>query len=100
MPREVKQPSTLDGIERLEQELDSAEREALCNLAKHLREAVLELPSESRLARSFVRHASKFETWARGSAAALWGDVELDVGARQRPRAMGRRRTGQPYARP
>ena len=52
-------------LERLDRNIKDAEHEALSNLAAHLREAVLNIPSESRLARVFVRQAKEFDNLAR-----------------------------------
>lgn len=56
--------TTIDELTRLDREVERAERQALCDLAEYLRAAVLELPSVSKLARSFVRCAAQFERWA------------------------------------
>jgi hypothetical protein len=47
----------LDQLERLDMEIRMAECRAVHQLAEHLREAVRELPSESRLALVFVKNA-------------------------------------------
>jgi hypothetical protein len=41
-----------------------AERTALLNLAQHLREAVFDIPAESKLARTFGRYGSRFAAQA------------------------------------
>jgi hypothetical protein len=57
--------ATNDELARLDREIKDAEHAALSNLASHLREAVLNIPSESRLARVFVRQAKEFDNLAR-----------------------------------
>jgi hypothetical protein len=79
--------ATVDELTRLDREMVAAERQVLRALAEHLRQAVLELPSESRLARSFVRHAAKFDMAASGSGADLWGTLELEKMVREEGRA-------------
>jgi len=70
--------ATIDELERLDREIDDAERQALRNLAEHLRDAVRDMPSESRLALAFVRYAREFDMWAGGSSPGLWGASSLD----------------------
>ncbi len=73
--------ASIDELTRLDQEVDQAERRALRNLGEHLREAVRDLPSQSQLARIFVRHAANFEKWGalsnRGHGATM-GKCELE----------------------
>lgn len=59
--------ANLDDIERLDREIRAAERNAMSNLAAHLREAVRDLPSQSRLALYFVQHAKTFDVLATGT---------------------------------
>jgi hypothetical protein len=67
----------LDAIERLDREIQEAEAQAMHNLAAHLREAVRDLPSQSRLALAFVQHAKAFDILAGGTAPGEWGGLHL-----------------------
>ena len=67
----------LDAVERLDREIQEAEAQALHNLAAHLREAVRDLPSQSRLALAFVQHAKTFDVFAGGTAPGEWGALHL-----------------------
>jgi hypothetical protein len=69
--------ATVDQLEQLDREVEEAERRALRDLAAHLRAAVLDMPTESALARAFVRGARKFEMWAGGPSPASSGAMEL-----------------------
>jgi hypothetical protein len=65
--------ANLEDIERLDLIIQETERRAVIKLAEHLRAAVRDLPSQSRLALSFVRHANKLECWTQGSSPGIWG---------------------------
>jgi hypothetical protein len=69
--------ATIEEIERHDALIRAAEAQALLNLAAHLREAVIDLPVDSPLARAFVRRARTFEVAAQGRAVSLRGDGEL-----------------------
>jgi hypothetical protein len=56
----------LDQLRALDAQIRYAEKRAVQRLAEHLRDAVRDLPSESRLALKFVRYADEFELWATG----------------------------------
>lgn len=71
--------ATIEEIERRDAEVRAAEIKALRNLAAHLREAVIDLPAESLLARAFVRRARTFEDAARTRDAARDGEGELQM---------------------
>lgn len=64
--------ANLEDIERLDLIIQETERRAVMNLAEHLRAAVRDLPSQSRLALSFVRHANTLDVWAGGSSPGQW----------------------------
>lgn len=70
--------ASIDELERLDREIREADQRALQNLAEHLREAVRDMPSESKLALAFVRYARKFEMWANdGVHGDIWGMSSL-----------------------
>jgi hypothetical protein len=71
--------ATIEEIERYAADLRAAEVRAMRNLAAHLREAVLDLPVESRLAQAFVHRAKTFEEAARQHNICLHGDGELGM---------------------
>ena len=64
----------LDELVRLDKEIRSAERDALLDLARYLREAVVQLPSQSKLGLIFVRRANKLAARARDSTPILGAD--------------------------
>lgn len=72
--------STIDELLALDDAIAVAEGNALRALADHLREAAVNLPAGSKLARSFARHSLKFDQWAqvanRGHEAEM-GNIEL-----------------------
>ncbi len=73
--------STIEELERLEAEIAVAEYRALSNLAAHLRDAAVELPIQSRLARTFIQHAREFEQRSATAYSALRGlawDIQQD----------------------
>jgi hypothetical protein len=65
----------LEQLQRLDAQIRYAEKRAVQRLAEHLRDAVRDLPSESRLALIFVRKPDTFELWATG------GDVSVSTWA-------------------
>jgi len=69
---------TIDELTRLDCEIEEAERRAMRDLAEHLRGAVRDMPSESRLARSFVRHAAKLDRQAGASGSSAWRSIKLE----------------------
>jgi hypothetical protein len=69
--------STVEQIELRAAEIRAAEARAMRNLAAHLREAVIDLPIESRLALAFVKRARTFEMAATAHDVVLHGDGEL-----------------------
>src|SRR5579859_7277281 len=74
--------ATIEEIERQDALIRSSEAAALRNLAAHLREAVIDLPVESQLARAFVKRAKTFEGAAQERNIPLHGDSELWMLAR------------------
>jgi hypothetical protein len=68
---------TVEQIELRAAEIRAAEARAMRNLAAHLREAVIDLPIESRLALAFVKRARTFEMAATAHDVVLHGDGEL-----------------------
>jgi hypothetical protein len=76
--REEQDMATPDELTQLDLEVQRAEQQAMRNLAEYLRDAVLEMPSESKLARAFVRHASNFESRA-GAGTMVLGNLERDL---------------------
>jgi len=56
--------ASIDELRRLDAETRLAERSALVGIANDLREAVQDLPSESRLGLIFVRRADELEACA------------------------------------
>jgi len=70
--------ATMEEMARFEAAVAQAEADALRALAKHLREAVIDLPVESRLARTFAGASKKFDQWSehRGHEAEM-GHIEL-----------------------
>ena len=69
--------ATIQDIERRDAEIWAAEAKALRDLAKYLREAVIDLPVESGVARAFVVRARTIEGAARHRNLALHGGGEL-----------------------
>jgi hypothetical protein len=69
--------STVEQIELRAAEIRAGEAQAMRNLAAHLREAVIDLPVESRLALAFVKRARTFETAATAHDVVLHGGGEL-----------------------
>src|ERR1019366_4468738 len=69
--------ATIKDIERRDAEIWAAEARALRALAKYLREAVIDLPVESGVARAFARRARTIEGAARHRDLALHGGGEL-----------------------
>jgi hypothetical protein len=74
--------ATIEELKRLDMEIAEAEHRALRNLAEHLRQAVVELPIQSRLARTFAQHAQEFDR-RRDTAfcmlRSLAWDIEHDI---------------------
>jgi hypothetical protein len=71
--------ATIKDIERRDAEIWAAEARALRDLAKYLREAVIDLPVESGVARAFARRARTIEGAARHRDLALHGGGELQM---------------------
>ena len=63
--------ANLDELQRLDVEIRVAERRAVEGLAEHLRDAVRDLPSQSRLALVFVQQARNLDSCARESTPRL-----------------------------
>jgi len=80
--------ATIEEIERHDALIRSSEVRALQNLAAHLREAVIDLPAESQLARAFVKRAKTFEGCVRQRDVAQHGDGELWMLGREVDRAV------------
>jgi hypothetical protein len=71
--------ATITELERLDREVKDAEHRALANLAEHLRGAVRDMPSESKLARVFVRQAREFDYLATARhLSSTSASIELD----------------------
>jgi hypothetical protein len=68
----------LDQIQELDEAIRYSEADALQALADHLRAAVKELPSESRLPLVFVQHADMCEHFADARRPALWAGGVFD----------------------
>jgi hypothetical protein len=68
----------IQALELMDKEIQVAEAMAIRGVAAHMRAAVLDLPSESRLGLILVQHANKLDTWAQGSAPAIWTNASLD----------------------
>jgi hypothetical protein len=68
----------LDELHRLDAQIRYAEKRAVQRLAEHLRDAVRDLPSESRLALMFAQHARNLEACARENTPSLGADFELN----------------------
>lgn len=66
--------ATVEEIERHDREIRMAEAKAVHGLVAYLREAVIDLPVDSRLARAFVVRARTLE------AATLQWDIPLHAG--------------------
>lgn len=62
--------ATIDELERLDREIKEAEHEAIHNLAEYLRDAVRDLPSQSKLALAFVCYARTLDTYNSGGTTA------------------------------
>ena len=56
--------ASLEDMQRLDAQIRYAEKRAVQRLAEHLRDGVRALPSQSRLALTFLREADTFELWA------------------------------------
>jgi hypothetical protein len=56
--------ATIEELERLEAQQRHAEAKALRDLAGYLREAVIDLPAHSPMARAFAKFAREFEQWS------------------------------------
>ena len=65
--------ATIEELEHIDREIEDAERRALHNLAKHLRDAVLDLPLESKPGVCFREQATRFDLWAGGCDPGGWG---------------------------
>jgi hypothetical protein len=69
--------ATIKDIERRDAEIWAAEAKALRDLAKYLREAVIDLPVESGVARAFARRARTIDGAAQHRNLVLHGGGEL-----------------------
>jgi hypothetical protein len=67
----------LDELQQLDQEIREAEKAAIGNLAAHLREAVRDLPSASRMGLVFVQQAASIELLCGGTSPAQWVRLPL-----------------------
>ena len=83
--------ATITELERLDREVKDAEHLALSNLAAHLREAVLDMPSESRLARVFVRQAKELDYRARARHLQPSTGASIELGSIVRELRAGQR---------
>jgi phosphotransferase system HPr-like phosphotransfer protein len=71
--------ATYEEMLRLEAETKEAERQALRDLAAHLREAIIGLPVHSRVAMTFVEYSQRFDLWATGGNSAVAADSSLGL---------------------
>jgi hypothetical protein len=69
--------ASIDELAQRDAEIRTAESVALRGVAKAMRSAILDLPSESRLGLILYRHADTLDLWATGRSSALWTDVTL-----------------------
>lgn len=73
----------LDLLQRLDAEIRIAESSAIQGVAEHMRAAVRDLPSESRLGLIFVRHADALDCWAGGREPSIPTRVSLERMAKE-----------------
>ncbi len=81
----------IDALQRRDIEIRHAEMRAVHALAAHLRDAVAELPSESRLALTFVQQANKLDGVARERTPVLGAKFHLEQTEREIRDLPGRR---------
>lgn len=65
-------------LERIDAEIVQAERAALRGIAEQMRQAIRDLPSESKLGRVLLASSRDIDAFAGGSSPALWGASTLE----------------------